>query len=195
MLAKQQMGELDTYVARLVDEALGEARSRDERLSVLRTAAEMGRHLSLSPIQAELFSALVSGQAPTSFGELHQDVESRHRRLTRSFGKRHMLGGRTGARGRGQRKFSTPPMLTPGEVARELGVSSKTVTNWCKKGLLRCELLESGHRRIPASALDAYRSNQAQWDQLDSLSHAARGDVPEPDETAIFEEIAQRRRS
>lgn len=84
------------------------------------------------------------------------------------------------------------PLLTPGEVARELGVSARTVTNWCKKGMLAYVELESGHRRIPERALATYRESKIRWAALDEAAARARGGEPEPDEDAIFAELARR---
>lgn len=46
--------------------------------------------------------------------------------------------------------------LTPGEIAAELGVTPRTVRNWCHRGWLHCTVLASGHRRIPASAYEVF---------------------------------------
>jgi hypothetical protein len=54
--------------------------------------------------------------------------------------------------------FRSDAWLTPGQVARAAGVSSRTVQLWCDRGLLRCEKLPSGHRRIPADAWAAFQA-------------------------------------
>ena len=84
--------------------------------------------------------------------------------------------------------------MTTKILAAECGVSAKTVANWCKQGLLRCDVLESGHRRIPESALDAYRASQARWQQLDAVTRSAPGAASEVDEATIVAAIAERRR-
>ena len=86
-------------------------------------------------------------------------------------------------------------LLPPGEVARILGVSPKTVANWCDKGLLECVMLDSGHRRIPIRALDRYRKMQEGWKKLDSLQAKAWGNRPEISEEDALQEIQSRRRS
>lgn len=47
--------------------------------------------------------------------------------------------------------------LTPGEVARQLQVSPKTVSRWADKGLLPCIVTLGGHRRFRRSAVEAIR--------------------------------------
>lgn len=42
-------------------------------------------------------------------------------------------------------------LLLPGEVAREFGVSSKTVARWAKTGKIRHIKTPGGHRRFPSS--------------------------------------------
>jgi MerR family transcriptional regulator, light-induced transcriptional regulator len=49
-----------------------------------------------------------------------------------------------------------PTMFAPGDVARLLGVSPKTVTRWCVEGRLTAFRTPGGHRRIPADALVAF---------------------------------------
>lgn len=54
-------------------------------------------------------------------------------------------------------KKTAPLRFSTGQVATALGVSTKTVGQWCDDGRLGFERLPSGHRRIPAEALDAFR--------------------------------------
>ena len=44
--------------------------------------------------------------------------------------------------------------LLPGEVARMLHVSSKTVSRWAKEGRLPHVLTLGGHRRFPRAAIE-----------------------------------------
>jgi excisionase family DNA binding protein len=44
---------------------------------------------------------------------------------------------------------SQPEYLTPGEVARMLHVSPKTVNRWAHEGRLACIVTLGGHRRFP----------------------------------------------
>lgn len=69
----------------------------------------------------------------------------------------------TGTGSRASRRFPRE-WLTCGEVAREAGVTSRTVQNWCDRGLLRCERLQSGHRRIPAAAWHVFRAGGS-WEE------------------------------
>lgn len=65
--------------------------------------------------------------------------------------------------------------FTSGEVARAMGVSDRTVRSWCARGLLHSEVLPSGHRRIAAHALEAFRGGGSFTDQVqphDDLSAA-----------------------
>lgn len=43
--------------------------------------------------------------------------------------------------------------LTPGEVARLVGVSPTTVTRWAREGKLRCRTTLGGHRRFEPSVV------------------------------------------
>ena len=47
--------------------------------------------------------------------------------------------------------------LTPGEVARLLQVSPKTVSRWADRGLLPCIVTLGGHRRFRRRAVEAIR--------------------------------------
>ena len=44
---------------------------------------------------------------------------------------------------------AAPEYLTPGEVARLLHVSPKTVNRWANEGRLACIVTLGGHRRFP----------------------------------------------
>lgn len=49
-----------------------------------------------------------------------------------------------------------PSMLTPGEVARLVGVNAKTVSRWCTEGRLDSVRTPGGHRRITRDAMVAF---------------------------------------
>ncbi|MDB5101158.1 MAG: MerR family regulatory protein [Cyanobacteria bacterium RYN_339] len=66
--------------------------------------------------------------------------------------------------------------LTPGMVARDAGVSPRTVQNWCNQGLLRCERLPSGHRRIPATAWALFKAGGGRAEQDAVATASARQD-------------------
>ena len=44
--------------------------------------------------------------------------------------------------------------LTPGEVARILHVSPKTINRWANEGRIPCVLTLGGHRRFPREGVD-----------------------------------------
>jgi excisionase family DNA binding protein len=46
-----------------------------------------------------------------------------------------------------------PAMLTPGEIARILHVSPKTVTRWAVEGKLAAVVTPGGHRRYPVAGV------------------------------------------
>jgi hypothetical protein len=178
--------ELEAIIVGLVDAALAGVRQPARRQALVRQAMRLSRRTANPLVKIQLMQALRKGEALTTLTDLQRLVDrlQAERRVVYPV-SRHFGRSSSTEAGRGGE-----PMLTPGEVARELGVSPKTVTNWCKQGLLRCEVLESGHRRIPASALGAYRASQARWQRVD----ATRGEAPAIDDDAIFAEIAARRR-
>lgn len=47
------------------------------------------------------------------------------------------------------------PYLSPGQAARILGVSPKTVNRWANQGRIPCAVTLGGHRRFPAEAIRA----------------------------------------
>jgi excisionase family DNA binding protein len=46
-----------------------------------------------------------------------------------------------------------PEMLTPGELARMLHVSPKSVSRWARTGRLDAVITPGGHRRFPLAAV------------------------------------------
>jgi len=190
MYTKRSIADLDAYIATLVNKELAGARSKQERIAILQSAAKVTRQLSISVVQKQLLVAVQKGAAPKTLVELQQLAgasRSQWMKPVRMIRRDPSVPVQRTAR-------QVDPRLTPGEVARELGVSPKTVTNWCKQGLIRCEVLDSGHRRIPATALDAYRAAQVMWQRADAVVDAGRGSAPVQDEASIFDEIAGRRR-
>jgi excisionase family DNA binding protein len=189
MVTRPPFKKFDAYMAALVDDALQKARTKSERRKVLEQASQVTRRMSRGVAQRQVLAAIERGEGPKSLPELQQVMTASRARWPNAA----RLSPRVAMRTERHSPRSTEPLLTPGEVARELGVSAKTVANWCKQGLLRCEVLDSGHRRIPASALEAYRAGQTRWRRVDDLVRSARGAAPAPDEAAIFEELAARR--
>lgn len=55
--------------------------------------------------------------------------------------------------------------LTPGAVARMMGVTPKTISNWCERGYLDFVAMPSGHRRIPKAAAERLMNRQTESDR------------------------------
>ena len=49
---------------------------------------------------------------------------------------------------------SQPDYLTPGQVARLLHVSPKTVNRWAHEGRIACIVTLGGHRRFPREEVE-----------------------------------------
>lgn len=60
--------------------------------------------------------------------------------------------------------------LTPGEAARILHVSPKTISRWADRGLVPYVVTLGGHRRFPRKAVVAAAQRMT-----------SRGDTPPPD--------------
>jgi len=43
---------------------------------------------------------------------------------------------------------------TTGEAAAQIGVSSETINNWIKKGIIKAITLPTGQKRIPRREID-----------------------------------------
>lgn len=56
---------------------------------------------------------------------------------------------------------SQPEYLTPGEVARMLHVSPKTVNRWAHEGRLACIVTLGGHRRFPRQEVERIADQMA----------------------------------
>jgi hypothetical protein len=68
--------------------------------------------------------------------------------------------------------------LTSGAVARDAGVTPRTVRNWCDHGLLHCERLPSGHRRIPAQAWELFKAGASRAEQdAATVAYARKDDL------------------
>jgi hypothetical protein len=178
MLASHDERELDILVARAFDDALAQARRHEERFELIQRFGKLSRLLALHPLRTKIFLALREGRG-SSFQDIAGLVEQL--RPARRWVPRNAAF------------LATPKgetaLLSPGEVARELGVSAKTVANWCKKGLLECVTLDSGHRRIPERAMRAYRQSLAHWESLDAAAARARGGEAAPGDEEVFAEF------
>ncbi len=58
--------------------------------------------------------------------------------------------------------------LTPGQAARILGVSPKTVNRWADDGRIPCAITLGGHRRFRPDAIAAVASSMGLQDGDDS---------------------------
>jgi excisionase family DNA binding protein len=83
---------------------------------------------------------------------------------------------------------------TPGEVARMYGVSPKTVSNWCDSGRIASITTPSGHRRIPASAIEGGREYDAKLRAFQDLMAAKTDGLPVPTDEGIADQVVSRRR-
>ena len=54
-----------------------------------------------------------------------------------------------------------PEYLTPGEVARMLHVSPKTVNRWAHEGRIACIVTLGGHRRFPREEIERIAEQMA----------------------------------
>lgn len=60
------------------------------------------------------------------------------------------------------------PYLGPGQAARILGVSSKTVTRWALEGLIPCVLTLGGHRRFRPGVIAAVAASMGLEDDREA---------------------------
>lgn len=58
-----------------------------------------------------------------------------------------------------------PEYLTPGEVARLLHVSPKTISRWAAQGLIPCLVTLGGHRRFRREDVDEIRRRMSGEDE------------------------------
>jgi excisionase family DNA binding protein len=65
-----------------------------------------------------------------------------------------MSGDATGSGGSSPDPPEDATALSPGEVARLFGVTTKTVTRWAKAGKIESFRTLGGHRRFPQAAVD-----------------------------------------
>ena len=70
--------------------------------------------------------------------------------------------------------------LRPGQAGELLGVSGDTIAGWCDDGALPCMRTVGGHRRIPASAVQAFKAQNSPHRTQKSSSGEARHGDPEP---------------
>ncbi|MGO9639679.1 MAG: TOBE domain-containing protein [Candidatus Acidiferrales bacterium] len=55
-----------------------------------------------------------------------------------------------------KRRAPSPPLMTPRQAARTLGISYPTVKLWIYKGKLRTVKTAGGHHRIPETEIERY---------------------------------------
>lgn len=56
--------------------------------------------------------------------------------------------------------------LTPGEAARMLHVSPKTITRWALDGRISCIVTLGGHRRFPRQEIEAIARRMSGREQI-----------------------------
>jgi excisionase family DNA binding protein len=104
----------------------------------------------------------------------------------------------------GRRERMAVPLLSVGETAQELGVSTGTIRNWIEKGYIHAFRLPSGVRRIPEPELIRIRdeyftfapaiegedepsialsdsTGEEEWGPVMGLSRHGAADLPETD--------------
>lgn len=167
---------LDQRIVAMVEAALQGAPSAPARQAVLLQAQILGRRVALPSGQRDARALLRGPRPPATLAEL---VARLGRPAKAPHPTRLLKQAPLQASG---------PSLSPGEVARRLGVSTKTVANWCDRGWLPCEVLPSGHRRIPERALLAHRQAQGHWDQADAAMRTG-GFAPFGDDSAAFKAL------
>ncbi|TAK74279.1 MAG: response regulator [Aquabacterium sp.] len=70
-------------------------------------------------------------------------------------------------------------VLTTSEVAKRLGVSLRTVQLWVEAGILPAARTPGGHRRIPATAVEALALSTGLAERAASIERAAQAKAPE----------------
>ena len=73
-------------------------------------------------------------------------------------------------------------MLSTGQVAKKLGVSTQAVINWIEAGKLEAIKLPGGHYRIPANQFKTTIKQDAERTALLEQLWAKRKDLPPIDE-------------
>ncbi|MDB5099063.1 MAG: hypothetical protein JWM80_3484 [Cyanobacteria bacterium RYN_339] len=172
---RSSLPALDAYLASLV-QAAGEVEA----------GITLSRRLAKSALQAKLRLAIAHGDAPKTLAELQAFAAAYRTRW-----KLVRQAQRLAAAPRARANRSAERMFPPDQVAREVGVSEETVAAWCRQGWLRAENAAT-EPRVPDSALHAFRAAQARWKRLVAVAAAAREDMLEPTEAAIFAELAAR---
>lgn len=89
--------------------------------------------------------------------------------------------------------LSNKQFYTPGEVAALFGVTPKTVSNWCNKGLLECITAPSGHRRIPVAAIKGGLEYDEKLAKVKAKLASKNDSTLSPAGESIAEEIQSRR--
>lgn len=69
---------------------------------------------------------------------------------------------------------------TPGEVARMFGVTTRTVANWCDKGILQSVATLGGQRRIIATSIKGGQAYDAKLESFAQRMESLRAGAPVP---------------
>ncbi|MNX95237.1 Helix-turn-helix domain protein [compost metagenome] len=83
----------------------------------------------------------------------------------------------------------------PSEVAAMLGVSPRTIANWCDLGILQAILTPTGQRRILASSLKGGRAYDTKKVAFVERMTRKRGNTSVPSGKAIAETVLEGRRA
>ena len=165
MSLPNQTDELALLLAQRLETSLAATQDPAERSRLVLQVVQLGERLAIRPLRLHVLGLLREGRGG-SLAELLEHVDGRYQAFREAL--------------RGKRKRRTPATdgyMTPGEAAAYLGVSPKTIAKWCDGGKLPCIVLESGHRRIPAAALDPYKAKLLPFDAVDpALAQAYLGE-------------------
>lgn len=75
-------------------------------------------------------------------------------------------------------KAAQTEYYSSGHVAGMLGVTSRTVANWCDRGLLEFVVTPAGHRRIPAAAVQGLQGQGSRPAKPRSMTQQGRSGAP-----------------
>ncbi len=171
--------ELAMLLSQRMEAALAATNDPGERSRLVLQVVQLGERLAIRPLRLHVLGLLREGRGG-SLAELLEHVDGRYQAF------REALKGR-----RKRRSPASEVYLSPGEAAAYLGVSPKTIAKWCDRGKLPCVVLESGHRRIPAAALEPHKAKLASLDALHTAMAPTWGQLTEAD---VVQEMLDRDR-
>ncbi len=83
----------------------------------------------------------------------------------------------------------------PGEVADMYGVTTRTIANWCDRGILKAIMTPTGQRRILASSLKGGRAYHDKKAAFVERMARKRAGVPVPSGEKIAEVVREARKA